>query len=248
VTLEEAADVFCRGFTFTRSLTYPYLFLRDGPLRVMRDAPRGSQRYRTSEVVLVAGALKEGLAAVQAGSWGRFALCYIVPPTRVAEARDEVKRAGFRLARIEALMVRDLTAPIPPADPRVQRVDSIDAGEQVSRVARSRQISVEHLVPNSPLRLYRADAGGSPVGWVRSIDGGEGARWVSNLFVQPEYRRKGLATALMNRMLADDAALGYAWSVLLATHAGAALYPSLGYEQIGTLLLFRPSRHLEDGV
>ncbi|WP_258583812.1 hypothetical protein [Mesorhizobium sp. AR02] len=43
-------------------------------------------------------------------------------------------------------------------------------------------------------------------------------------------------------MLHDDRALGARCSVLAATHAGALLYPRMGYERIGMLLIFQPKR------
>jgi hypothetical protein len=43
-------------------------------------------------------------------------------------------------------------------------------------------------------------------------------------------------------MLRDDRAAGASAGVLLASHTGAKLYPSVGYEQIGTLLLFTPRK------
>jgi hypothetical protein len=43
-------------------------------------------------------------------------------------------------------------------------------------------------------------------------------------------------------MLADDKARGAQANVLLASHAGAKLYPAVGYETIGKLLIFGPPR------
>lgn len=49
-------------------------------------------------------------------------------------------------------------------------------------------------------------------------------------------------TPLLNQMLQDDAAYGARQAVLLASHTGAKLYPVVGYEQIGTLLLYAPEK------
>ena len=43
-------------------------------------------------------------------------------------------------------------------------------------------------------------------------------------------------------MLRDDRARGSKCSVLTASHTGALLYPRMGYERIGTLFMFAPSR------
>jgi predicted acetyltransferase len=89
------------------------------------------------------------------------------------------------------------------------------------------------------MRQYVALDGDKPVGWVRSIVAGE-ATWVSNMHVVPAYRRRGIGRSLLVRMLRDDRANGSAASVLLSSHTGALLYPRVGYEQIGELLLFTP--------
>jgi predicted acetyltransferase len=99
----------------------------------------------------------------------------------------------------------------------------------------------EHLDPDAPLRQYVALVDGEPVGWVRSI-AVAGAAWCSSMYVQPAFRRRGIARAMLARMLRDDRAGGADAAVLLASHAGAKLYPVVGYEQIGTLLLYRPGR------
>jgi hypothetical protein len=43
-------------------------------------------------------------------------------------------------------------------------------------------------------------------------------------------------------MLRDDRARGARRSVLLASHTGALLYPRVGYEQIGLMLVYAPRR------
>ena len=62
------------------------------------------------------------------------------------------------------------------------------------------------------------------------------------MFVEPDFRRRGIGKSLLLRMLRDDRAAGATLSVLLASHAGALLYPTVGYQEIGKLLLFTPRR------
>lgn len=77
--------------------------------------------------------------------------------------------------------------------------------------------------------------------WVRSIGVGD-ATWCSNIYVKPEFRRRGIARALLSQMLHDDRSAGAQQAVLLASHTGAKLYPVVGYEQIGTLLVYTPPK------
>jgi predicted N-acetyltransferase YhbS len=62
------------------------------------------------------------------------------------------------------------------------------------------------------------------------------------MYVNESHRRRGIGQALLARMLRDDRARGSKGSVLLASHAGALLYPRVDYERIGKLLMFAPAR------
>jgi GNAT superfamily N-acetyltransferase len=76
------------------------------------------------------------------------------------------------------------------------------------------------------------------VGSMRSGDVGS----VLNLYVRTEHRRKGIGTALMTTLLADDRRNRIVASTLLASHTGAKLYPRVGYRPIATLYLFGGKR------
>lgn len=99
----------------------------------------------------------------------------------------------------------------------------------------------------APMRQYMALDNGTPVGWVSSVVVGD-CTWCTGMFVKPAYRRRGIARALLTRMLGDDKAAGAKASVLLASHAGSALYPRVGYEQIGALLMFAPPKSATAGA
>ena len=99
----------------------------------------------------------------------------------------------------------------------------------------------EHLVEDPPMRTYVAMVDHEIVGWVGSVVVGD-ATWCSNMLVLPAFRRRGIARAMLCRMLRDDRAAGAKTAVLLATHTGAKLYPVVGYKQIGTLHVFTPKK------
>jgi predicted acetyltransferase len=79
------------------------------------------------------------------------------------------------------------------------------------------------------------------VGRVRSVDA-VGATWCADMHVNPSHRRRGIGQALLCRMLRDDRTRGSKCSVLTASHTGALLYPRVGYERIGTLLVIARRR------
>lgn len=90
------------------------------------------------------------------------------------------------------------------------------------------------------MRLYAVFVGNQAAGWVRSVAATDRSRWVSNLYVLEEHRRKGIGAGLMAAMVADDATNGYSHSVLTATKEGSKLYERLGYKQVGLLQIFTP--------
>jgi GNAT superfamily N-acetyltransferase len=243
ITIEEAIEVFVRGFSFTRSFTFPCLAEPlAGGVWVVRDAPRTRGDYRTEEYVGhgVPPAMLDALARQH--TRGRYRICAM----RSVEESDAPLRAGFkargyRLMATEAFMAHSLKRIESVAEPLpVVRVTTREAAEALAKAAGSRQILPEHLEASpAPMRQYVALEDDRPVGWVGSI-AAAGCAWCANMFVLPAYRRRGIARALMTRMLQDDRAANARASVLLAGHTGAKLYPTVGYELIGELLMFGP--------
>jgi GNAT superfamily N-acetyltransferase len=185
------------------------------------------------------------------GARGRFAICAIVSAGADARpVRDEFKSLGYQLITTEPLMVHRLARvprPAAPAGVTILPVTTAELADRLATEARRRQILPEHLTAGaaSPLRQYAAveDRSGTPIAWARSVAVAEKrATWVSNVHTQPAYRRRGIARSLLARMLRDDRRSGARASVLLASHVGARLYEAVGYQQIGTLLLFMPKR------
>ncbi len=247
--LTNAVEVFVRGFAFTRSFTHPYLVERVGPLWVLRDAPRTRGNYRTEEWVSVDTAPATVDALARAGTRGGFAICALCARNAAPEAlRDRFKALGYRLTTTEPLMVHDLQQiPVVPAPATIARVLDEPLAARLAKAARARQLTPSQLTVTAPLRQYVALVDAEVVGWVRSIVvhtgddlGRAPATWCTDMYVRPEFRRRGIGRALLSQLLHDDRAHGARQAVLLATHTGAKLYSTVGYEQIGTLLLFSP--------
>jgi GNAT superfamily N-acetyltransferase len=242
--IERALEIFARGFCFTRSFTHPYLAERVGPLWVMRDGPRKKNDYRNEEWIAFRVPPAKADRIARSKTRGRFVICAI----RSIDETDEPLRAayksmGYRLTTTEPLMIHRLKRiPRLDAPAAIERVTTIEQADALNKAARSRQVLPDHLVEDAPLRQYIARSDdGQIAGWVRSIVAGDGT-WVSNMYVEPAHRRRGIGRAMLARMLRDDRALGATLSALLASHTGAMLYPVVGYEQLGELLLFVPKR------
>jgi GNAT superfamily N-acetyltransferase len=249
--IHHAIEVFVHGFGFVRSRTHPYVGERVGPAWVLRDAPRRDpKRYRREEWV-ACGMEPEALAELaREHSRGRYALCVVRPETdEQAPIRQAYKALGFRLGRIEPFLCHRLTD-LPPGpaagDVAIEQVTTPEQAERL-RSAGGPRLPPEAFEPDGRLRQYAALIDGTPIGWVASIavreeDTGTASTWCSDLYVVPELRRRGLGRALMARMLRDDRDRGMVRSVLSASHAGALLYPLVGYEQLGEFLVYTPVR------
>jgi GNAT superfamily N-acetyltransferase len=241
-SIERAIEGFIYGLCFVRSFTHPFLPERVGRLWVARDGPRKRGDYRNEEWAAFGVEPRDVDRIIRGASRGRFAICEIHPVGKPDEAiRSEYKSLGYRLIVTEPLMLHRLKR-IPKFDPatkvRIERVKTRDLADRLNKVARHRQILPQHLEDDRPLRQYVTVSDGKIVGWVRSVEAGA-ARWCSNMYVMPAYRRRGIARAMLSRMLADDRKHGAREAVLTASHTGAMLYPVLGYEHLATLYVFK---------
>ena len=242
--LHHAIEVFTGGFCFTRSFTHPYLAERVGEIWVVRDAPRKRGEYRREEWISYGATPEEIDETARKHTRGRFAICCIYGVNESDQPlREGFKALNYRLGGTEPIMVHELKR-IPrfeePA--KIVRVTTADLADRVNKAARARQILPEHLGKDSPLRQYVALVDDKPVGWVRSIDV-EQATWCADMYVVPGFRRRGIARAMMAQMLRDDRTHGSKLAVLTASHAGAKLYPIVGYKQIATIMLYTPKKH-----
>jgi predicted GNAT family acetyltransferase len=121
----------------------------------------------------------------------------------------------------------------------VHRVRTKEQATLVTRNARLKLIAPEHLSAASPpVRLYYAEDTGKVIAWGRSVMRHPSIAYVAGMSTNAAYCRRGIASAILSQMLADDAAQGASHSVLLSSRMGYALYRKIGYEQIGSLQMF----------
>jgi GNAT superfamily N-acetyltransferase len=242
--LSRNINVFVEGVTFTRSFSHPYLAERIDPLWVMRDAPRhNAKAYRDEEWCAYKTPAVVVDKLVRAHSRGSYAICAFHPIDTTDETlRAEYKKQGYHLNCAESVMVHTLKQiPSIKSPARIQRVLTTDLADAVNQLAPFQQILPEHLTDIAPIHLYAALIEGAVVGWVSSIKCQHGS-WAANLFVLPEYRRQKIASALLAQLMRDERKRGIEASVLTTSKECAKLYAILGYQSVGTLLLFTPQR------
>jgi len=239
-----AIEAFVRGHSAIRSRTFPYEVSRIGPLWLMRDAPRRNPHdYRKEEWIAHDVDPRKVDAVAQRHTRGRFFVCAMIAEGEPdGSTRATYKALGYRLLATEGFFVQRLKRiPKPSSSVLIERVRTPDLAARLGKVTRTRPIASDLLGNDAPFRQYVALDGEDIVGRVRSVDA-VGATWCADMYVDPGHRRRGIGLALLSKMLRDDRALGSRCSVLTASHTGALLYPRLGYERIGTLFMFAPSR------
>jgi GNAT superfamily N-acetyltransferase len=158
--------------------------------------------------------------------------------------RADYKAHGYRSLLSEEFFVHDSgSVPSIRSAPPVRRVTTIDVSDRIKRERRNKKAirDVDLDCDEPEHRLYAVMRGRQAMGWVGSVPFGN-ASWIADLYVLPEFRGKGYGSALMSEVTLDDRRLGVYSSVLLASAAGARLYPHIGYRHIGTLQLFCPKR------
>lgn len=242
--MAHAIETFARGFSLTRSFTHPCLAERVGPLWLMRDASRKRAADYRREQWVAHGVSPEVVdRTARQHARGHFVVCAVRAPNEPdGPLRVGYKSLGYRLHGTEPFFVHRLRRIPRPAEPvPMRRVTTQSLADALAKAARARQVLPEHLRPDSPIRLYAALDRERPIGWVKSVTVAD-ASWVSSMYVEPAYRRRGIGRSLLARMLRDDRSAGLKRSVLLASHTGALLYPRVGYEQIGELLVFTPRK------
>lgn len=246
--LDAAVEVFVHGFSFMRSFKHPYLPKKIGNLWVLQDAPltragKPVKDRRKDEVITHSQPVEEIMRQIKEVGLGWHFLCCISPLGEPTEPiRDEMKARGYRKIGTEWMFVHDLQdIRRYESDPPVRRVREMAEVEAIKAEKRRWPMRTEDLPhDDAPQRLYAALDDGRAYGWVSSIPVGKKA-WVADLFVPARYRGRGFGRALMSRIVQEDPNYGIEQSVLMASAAGARLYPHVGYREIGTLQVFCPA-------
>jgi GNAT superfamily N-acetyltransferase len=214
---------------------------------VIRDKPRRrkSEVYRNEEWVACGVPPAQVDEIAREHTRGKYAVCAMLPQSESdTELRAGYKVLGYRLGRTESVFVHRLRR-VPrapqPAGVTVRPARTAADGARLAKEKKWESMPAEHLAANGPMRHYLAELDGVLAGSCTSVVAGTGW-WCSGMHVKPAYRRRGIGRALACAMLRDDRSCGAALASLLASHTGAKLYPTVGYEQVGMLDLYTPPR------
>lgn len=232
-TIEQATEIFARGFCTLKSRTHPYIPEKVVDLWVCKDGP-GRKDLRKIEVLSPNLGAKACVEQIHDLALGWHFVCEISPmDVDLARVKADYKSLGYRAMSTESMMVHDLKE-IPeftsdPA-PRLVREKDFKAIKQVASHARMAENGTEKFCIWDESRDY---------GWVTNVPIGKAA-WIGDLYVFDDVRGRGYGKALMSTILGAQKDQGFEQSVLLASSAGMNVYPKLRFTKIGTLQLFCP--------
>jgi GNAT superfamily N-acetyltransferase len=113
-----------------------------------------------------------------------------------------------------------------------------DWDEHIARIGHDVPASVgeamfgTHRVKSPPVRFWLAFEEGEPCGYLNSWEGIGGVGQVESLYVAPEHRHRGIATALLHHCVADARAHGAGPVVIVSdpTDTPKDMYASMGWE------------------
>lgn len=235
-SIPEAIEVFVTAFTQLKSRTYPYVATQYGNVWVMRDTP-DRKDARKIEVITHGISPNEAIAQLRNQGIGWHFICDIHSPEADYEGiRGEYKSLGYRAISTEWLFVHPLIdIPTFKCEPAVRQLFSQADVDTIHQETKKKRRFSEGT------RLFSIADEAKDIGWVTSVPVNRAA-WVSDLHVQKDFRGKGYGKALMSQLLHVDREEGVEQSVLLASSDGARIYPTLGYQQIGILQMFCPTK------
>jgi GNAT superfamily N-acetyltransferase len=249
LTLPHAIDVVAAALALNRSIVQPAEVVRHGPLWIMRDADARPGKGRREEIFAFGAPPAEVVRAVQDyGPHGNYAL---EPFIALGDDTEATKRAykslGYRLSYSETLFVCPLRGRAPAGGAwDVRRITTLEQARRVTLEIfgkANRKLRPEDLTGARPkMRYYCVEVDGQAVAVARSLMPRSGVTWLHDVHTVPDYRRRGIATALIDHILMEDARLGSRHSVLLASEAGSKVYPGLGYQLRAILQIYNPLR------
>ena len=141
MTLEEAIEVFVRGFCFTRSYTYPYVCEKFGPVWVMHDAAgRSPDHVRNTEWVTCGISPSEMDRIAGEHFFGKNALCYARAMDQPdAPLREEFREMGYRLGHTEPFFFHSLKSlPALDCEFSIVRLEDQALADKLAKAARAK--------------------------------------------------------------------------------------------------------------
>jgi GNAT superfamily N-acetyltransferase len=203
-------------------------------------------------------AITDDIEAVKAFFTARGVPWYwwIGPHPRPSDMVQRLEHHGLKFDRPSLpAMAAPLPAPrCPPLNPAAQvwlagSREDLEAASTIRRIAFRfpEGIALDYFeamaddwLRGDPARLYLARLGDGPPAAIGALIMGNGMPGIYVMATLPEWGRRGLGKAVLNRMLSDAATDGHDLIGLTAGVKGYPLYSQFGFEHIFSYAIYRP--------
>ena len=184
----------------------------------------------------------------------RFDVDHRTPPEFVA--RLHLETAYARDDALVMILEGELIGSPPPCDIRplltpadwdtyweLMRLDWNEHNERLKRKVSediARQMWTDKQGRQPPVQYWMAYVDERPVAFMHSWEGVDGVGQVEDLFTRPDYRKRGLATALLHHCVAQSRAKGAGPVVIVAdpTDTPKNIYARMGWHPIALCLQY----------
>ena len=244
MTLADAIEAHIQSSMLTSAFGDAREVLRIGRLSVVRDAPGRKRPPRLQSIIITDVPADEAIKTIRSYEPTHWILCFINGMDANHESiKESYKAFGYRLNIRFPVFVRKITSQAPAAKVLAHRIRNLRTIDEISRLRRRKFLPPEAWQGDDPLmRVYSVVQDDQVIGWVESIRATKTSNWVSDMFVVPSHRGKGIGTSLLQSMLLDDHRHGVKNSALLSSSEGVKLYERAGYKQIGLMQIFAPNK------
>jgi GNAT superfamily N-acetyltransferase len=240
LTIREAMDAFIAGWAFSRAVERKVTVSHFHGLRRVQFGNTPVLKSRPDEFMILDVPPDEVIRLLRptvADIPHRLSVFTDQPE----DSLDDYARHNYHLFMQEYLMAVDLTASnfstaegVP-----VERVASEEARAWFNYM-RQREVIPPHTLNDNRMGCYYIRFGDDLACEGRCIFTPENVAVMDMIYTTEEYRRQGLGSALMLKMLVDAAERSAAYSALAASVEGRKLYLTLGYQVLSDMLILEP--------
>lgn len=237
LTIREAIDAFIKGWVYSRRMEREITLLQFGAITRVRFGEAANVRSHFDEFMIHEMPAAEVLALLQDEVSTPHLLSVFT--TEVETSLAAYAAYHYHLRAHEYLMALKLPGENLPsaADVPIDRVTT-EAERQWYNTVHEREVIPPRALGDSRIGYYFVRIDDELACEARCILTPENVALIDSVYTADAYRRRGLGSANMTKILNDAAAQNnVAYSVLVASEDGRKLYLTLGYQVLADMLI-----------
>ncbi len=170
---------------------------------------------------------------------------FLLPDTDEVDLIRQYANQGYQLQSRQHLMQHTLEPSSNSSSSwTLWRAENMQQARRVSSAAKQSLLTEQHLPPDQRVRLYVAEHLNQVIAWGRITQVQPEIAWVSDLFTKPEFRKRGVMTALMHEYHRDALAFGVRQMLLFSSGSNYDFHFKNHYKTVAVKLRFVPQSGL----